>query len=94
MDRICPTPVDILNAMQNIERHSMNPQNQLEITFGSHLAAGQQFRPRQTRLERGRWWFRRMHEVVEQAVDWQDAPGARPEQTHLKLSRNDLPKAA
>lgn len=34
-------------------------------------------RKRQTRAQ---WWFERMRQVVDRAVDWEPAPQARPEQ--------------
>jgi hypothetical protein len=34
-------------------------------------------RPRQQRLARAAWWFREMHRVVDQSVDWPALPGTR-----------------
>lgn len=42
---------------------------------------------RPSRFTRARWWFARMHALVDQAIDWQPAPPARPEQIYLTLSR-------
>jgi|GEM_PF-846614 len=36
---------------------------------------------RQRHLSRARWWFERMRQVVDRAIDWSPAPQARPEQT-------------
>ena len=36
---------------------------------------------RQRRLTRANWWFERMRQAVDQALDWQPAPPPRPEQT-------------
>jgi len=36
---------------------------------------------RQRRQHRANWWFDRMRDVVDKALDWQPAPPARPEQT-------------
>jgi len=72
----------------------MKLDDQMEITFDMGASPRRQSRRRQTRLERARWWFRRMHEVVERAADWRPAPPARPEQTHLKLRGHDLSEAA
>jgi len=55
---------------------------QLELSFGK--VAG--FRPgeRQPRwLGRAHWWFERMRQVVDHAVDWDPAPPPRPEQICL-----------
>ena len=35
---------------------------------------------REQRVKRARWWFDRMRQIVEQAVDRQPAPEPRPEQ--------------
>jgi hypothetical protein len=35
---------------------------------------GQARRHKQGRITRARWWFSRMHQIVEQARDWQPAP--------------------
>jgi hypothetical protein len=37
-------------------------------------------RRREHRVARGKWWFARMREVVENAMDWQAEAGPRPEQ--------------
>lgn len=50
---------------------------QLEMSFGS---TGEQLTRRQRRLNRAQWWFQRMRQMVDRAVDWQPAPLARPEQ--------------
>lgn len=38
---------------------------------------------RQQRQNRARWWFDRMRQAVDRALDWQPIPPARPEQTWL-----------
>ena len=76
------------------ERQIMNTENQMQITFDGQTPTRPEPRNRQTRFERARWWFRRMHEVVEQATDWKEIPPPRPEQTYLALQRDDMPKAA
>ena len=35
---------------------------------------------RQKRLNRAHWWFERMRQVVDRAMDWRPAPPPRPEQ--------------
>jgi len=37
-------------------------------------------RRRETRQARAQWWFARMREAVENAIDWQAAAQPRPEQ--------------
>jgi hypothetical protein len=32
-------------------------------------------------FRRAQWWFRRMRQIVDSALDWQPAPPPRPEQT-------------
>jgi hypothetical protein len=51
---------------------------QLEMSFGSQSACLAQ-RPR--RPNRAQWWFQRMRQIVDRAID--PAPPARPEQTWL-----------
>jgi hypothetical protein len=49
--------------------------------------AGRNTCPRVVRRERGlnraRWWFDRMRQVVEQSMDWEPAPRFQPEQIWL-----------
>ena len=42
--------------------------------------------PAGLRRSRARWWFERMHEVVDRAFDWRSVPAARPEQVQLALA--------
>ena len=53
---------------------------QLEMSFGS---ACHQPTRRQRRLNRAQWWFQRMRQMVDRAVDWQPVPLPRPEQIWL-----------
>lgn len=40
------------------------------------------------RLSRAQWWFRQMHRVVNEALDWRTVPPARTEQRWLpRLTR-------
>ena len=58
---------------------------QLEISFtgcSKHV-----LRPR-SRMSRAAWWFRRMHQVVNQALDWTPTPPRRPEQIYLALVKS------
>jgi hypothetical protein len=56
----------------------MNDQ-QMELGFGRERVCPSVNR-RQRRLNRARWWFERMREAVDRALDWQPAPPPRPEQ--------------
>jgi hypothetical protein len=51
--------------------------SQMEMSF--ETAAGR-MSPRQRRLTRAQWWFQRMRQVVDRAIDWQPVPEPRPEQ--------------
>jgi hypothetical protein len=53
---------------------------QIEMSFGK---ANIRCPNRQRRLNRARWWFQRMREAVEHAIDRQPCPVARPEQIWL-----------
>ena len=55
------------------------PAPQLELGFGSARACSAAGR-RQRRLNRARWWFQKMRQVVNSACDWQPAPPPQPEQ--------------
>ncbi len=51
---------------------------QLELGFSGlprRASAG-----RECRIARAQWWFARMRNIVEQAMDWSAAAEARPEQ--------------
>jgi hypothetical protein len=67
---------------------------QLELSLAN--AAG--YHPvsqRQRRLSRARWWFERMRQVVDSAIDWAPAPPPRPEQVWFPdSSRQPLPASA
>lgn len=67
--------------------------NQLEMPFEKQTVSRPHFR-RETRMERARWWFRRMHEVVNEAVAWPPAHEPRPEQTYLRMEPRPFDKAA
>jgi hypothetical protein len=53
---------------------------QLEMSFGNTAVS---FTGRQRRLTRAQWWFHRMRQVVDRAIDWKPAPPSRPEQMWL-----------
>ena len=43
---------------------------------------------RQRRVSRARWWFSQMRRVVDESIEWNTGTAARPEQTHLPLTRS------
>jgi hypothetical protein len=55
----------------------MNQQMELEIGTVRNCPSA---RRGQRRSGRASWWFDRMRQVVDRALDWQPAPPARPEQ--------------
>jgi hypothetical protein len=56
----------------------MNMHNaQLEMSF---QGATRVLSRRQRRLSRAQWWFQRMRQIVDRAIEWQPSPPARPEQ--------------
>jgi hypothetical protein len=55
---------------------------QLELSLGSRVSCRALPR-RQRRLTRAHWWFDRMRQVVERAVERQPSRPARPQQTWL-----------
>ena len=63
---------------------------QLELTLDGQ---GSTYRPRRGRRPSAftsRWWFRRMHQIVDQAFDWQPAPPPPPEQTWFPGSHRQV----
>jgi hypothetical protein len=57
---------------------------QMEMSF--EAAAGHLV-PRRRRLTRAQWWFQRMRQLVDRAVDWAPIPEPRPEQMWLPNTR-------
>lgn len=57
---------------------------QLEMSFGTMPAT---VGKTQRRASRAQWWFARMRQVVDRAMDWQPLPPARPEQIWLPEPR-------
>ena len=55
---------------------------QMELTFNGVQTTAPNS-PRQRRIRVARWWFERMHQVVDQAFDWRPALPPRPEQRWL-----------
>jgi hypothetical protein len=59
--------------------------DQMELGLGSRGVRRKSAERRQNRLQRAQWWFKRMRQVVNDAMDWSAAPAGRPEQTHINL---------
>jgi len=60
----------------------MNPMminEQMELGLAGNRKCASAHRT-QRRLRRADWWFGRMREVVDKALDWRPTPPARPEQ--------------
>jgi len=53
---------------------------QLEMSFANGRSSVARV-PRQRRLSRAQWWFQRMRQAVDCAMDWQAVPPPRAEQT-------------
>ncbi len=52
--------------------------SQLELCLRTELRRPvHHVRPRKKRLQRAGWWFREMHRVVDQTIDWPVLPGTR-----------------
>jgi hypothetical protein len=47
-------------------------------------------RRRESRVARGQWWFARMREVVENAIDWRADAQPRPEQIWMPGANREL----
>jgi hypothetical protein len=57
----------------------MMTNDQMELSF-ERANGSRSITRRQRRLTRAQWWFDRMREVVDRAVDWAPLPAPRPEQ--------------
>jgi hypothetical protein len=64
----------------------MNTNSQMELGFENALRP-QPLMQRQSRLRQARWWFERMRQVVDRALDRGPRPTARPEQIYFGLGR-------
>ncbi len=68
---------------------------QLEMSFDQSIKCRPLGR-RQRRLSRAQWWFDRMRQTVDRALDWQPVPAPRPEQiwfpnTHRQIGAPSAP---
>jgi hypothetical protein len=63
----------------------LNRIDQMELGLnGKRARRGRQIRP--NRRQRAQWWFARMRQVVDTAMEWRPAPPARPEQVYMELT--------
>ena len=53
---------------------------QLELSFGSLRVRQSAPGARRPSMRDPRWWFERMRQIVDRALDWEPAPPPRPEQ--------------
>jgi hypothetical protein len=53
---------------------------QLELSLHSQRANPSPRPARRRPAPDARWWFRRMRQIVDRALDWEPAPSPRPEQ--------------
>ena len=67
----------------------MTTNEQLELGFNGTQARifGQR---REQRVVRAKWWFAKMREAVEHAMDWPDASQPRPEQIWMPGANREL----
>ena len=58
-----------------------NAQNaQLELSFGMLRVRPTLTNSRRSSIRNPQWWFQRMRQIVDRALDWHPAPPPRPEQ--------------
>jgi hypothetical protein len=53
---------------------------QLELSFGALRVHPMLTNTRRPSIRNPQWWFQRMRQIVDRALDWQPAPPPRPEQ--------------
>lgn len=56
---------------------------QLELSFESRCARLAPSAAHSPAFRSAQWWFRRMRQIVDCALDWEPAPAPRPEQISL-----------
>ena len=66
----------------------MTTNGQLELGFNG--TQSRIFGRPRTRVTRAKWWFAKMREAVEHAVDWQTEAPARPEQVWMRGANRSL----
>jgi hypothetical protein len=78
LDRLCPSASFTIVRIERLNMYN----GQLEMSFANGRGC-QTIGGRQRRLSRAQWWFQRMRQVVERAIDWTPAPLPPPEQIWL-----------
>jgi hypothetical protein len=58
---------------------------QLELSFNTRNARQLSRGTRRPSVRNPQWWFRRMRQIVDNALDWQPAPPPPPEQISFSL---------
>jgi hypothetical protein len=58
---------------------------QLELRFGTRRARRSSPVTRRPSVRNPQWWFQRMRQIVDCALDWQPTPPPRPEQISFAL---------
>jgi hypothetical protein len=53
---------------------------QLELGFGALRVRPTLINRRRSSIRNPQWWFDRMRQIVDRALDWEPAPPPRPEQ--------------
>jgi hypothetical protein len=56
---------------------------QLELSFGARSLRSTPTTTRRASIRNPQWWFQRMRQIVDRALDWKPAPPPRPEQIDL-----------
>jgi hypothetical protein len=56
---------------------------QLELSFGGLRVRPTPANTRRPTIHNAQWWFQRMRQIVNSALDWQPATPPRPEQIDL-----------
>ena len=56
---------------------------QLELSFSALRVRPTPSGTRRASIHNPQWWFQRMRQIVDRALDWQPAPTPRPEQIEL-----------
>ncbi len=88
LDSICPT---LPARMSSKERHIMTTDNQLELGFNSGITCqGANGLQPHGRIARANWWFARMRNIVENAMDWSAGTEPRPEQIWMPGTNREV----
>ena len=58
---------------------------QLELSFVNRRARRSATVTRRSSIHNPQWWFQRMRQIVDRALDWQPTPPPRPEQISFPL---------